>query len=383
MARKRLVSPAFFKHHDLYKAEVETGLPLRIGYEALWCQSDRRGLFRWKPVELKLECLPYDPCDFEVVLFALEDRGFVECYQVEGKLYGRIPSFGDHQSFHVAEKPDLKIPEPDPRAPKPTRSSDQHGASMVLTPDKHGASTPVAVAVAVTGTSTVSDACSTDVTAPCRPDVGLTAANSRSTKPAIPRIFEQQEAELRAIALPHQALAMELLLEPLGSTGRITAIGEIYAVAKRMAGHEVRGKNTGAKAGPEHVVRALSEMAATNMTWNIPLFRGCVRRIVDRPPEPPTELEREQASHAREISARANVAPEAKRDPAEIEAMTEQRKAAMAKFFEMAGDAPPVAREKPPARSSAPHHDAKDSRRGGSPAPIGDLLPQAARGMLP
>lgn len=155
MARKRMVSPAFFKHADLFDAEKATGLPLRLAYEALWCQSDRRGYFAWKPRELKTDCLPYDDCDFSDVLEALVKYGFVVPYVVNGKRYARIPTFLDHQSFHVAEKPDRTLPEPPPEGSEDAQAPDKHRAEVVQAPDKHRASTPVAVTVAVTDTVTV------------------------------------------------------------------------------------------------------------------------------------------------------------------------------------------------------------------------------------
>ena len=54
MARRRLISPEFFTHSDLYDAEARHGLPLRLAYAGLWTVCDRRGLFRWRPRELKL-----------------------------------------------------------------------------------------------------------------------------------------------------------------------------------------------------------------------------------------------------------------------------------------------------------------------------------------
>lgn len=111
MARKRLISPEFFTHGALYDAEEATGLPLRLAFAGLWTASDRRGLFVWKPRELKLAILPYDPVDFDHVLHALEQSGFVRRYVVDGKTYGVIPSFRRWQTFHKHEKAS-NLPEP-------------------------------------------------------------------------------------------------------------------------------------------------------------------------------------------------------------------------------------------------------------------------------
>jgi len=138
MARKRLISPQFFTHAELYDAEAKSGLPLRIAFAGLWCQADRRGIFAWRPRELKLAILPYDPSDFGAVLAALETDGFVRRYDVAGQAFGIIPSFSRWQSFHLRELAS--------DAPEPPRDV----TSMVPTPGKHDASTPVAV----TGTGT-------------------------------------------------------------------------------------------------------------------------------------------------------------------------------------------------------------------------------------
>jgi uncharacterized protein (UPF0335 family) len=92
-------------------AERETGLPLRIAFAGLWTAADRAGRFRWAPRQLKLDCLPYDECDFSRVLDALTTRGFIVRYATEGKEYGHIPSWDQHQVINNREKPsDLPAP---------------------------------------------------------------------------------------------------------------------------------------------------------------------------------------------------------------------------------------------------------------------------------
>lgn len=111
MARIRTIKPDFFRHHDLYQAEVETGLPLRVAYAGLWTEADREGRFKWSPPELKLGCLPYDELDFSRVLDALITRGFIVKYVCQGRDYGWIPSFKDHQVINNRESPSV-LPEP-------------------------------------------------------------------------------------------------------------------------------------------------------------------------------------------------------------------------------------------------------------------------------
>jgi hypothetical protein len=111
MARIRTIKPSFFAHFELYQAEVETSLPLRIAYAGLWTMADREGRFKWSSPELKLGCLPYDNLDFSRVLDALDSRGFVVKYCENGRDYGWIPSFKDHQMINNKESNSI-LPEP-------------------------------------------------------------------------------------------------------------------------------------------------------------------------------------------------------------------------------------------------------------------------------
>jgi hypothetical protein len=111
LARIRTIKPEFFRHADLYEAEKETGLPLRLAFAGLWTAADREGRFKWRPRELKLDCLPHDDVDFSRVLDALTTRGWLVRYAVEGKEYGLIPSWQQHQVINNREKPS-EIPDP-------------------------------------------------------------------------------------------------------------------------------------------------------------------------------------------------------------------------------------------------------------------------------
>lgn len=102
--RIRTVKPEFFLHGDLYDAEVQSGLPLRLAFIGLWCAADREGRFKWEPRRLKAQILPYDEAvDFSRVLHALATRGFIRHYASSGAEFGDIPSFLRHQVINNRE----------------------------------------------------------------------------------------------------------------------------------------------------------------------------------------------------------------------------------------------------------------------------------------
>lgn len=111
MARIRTIKPGFFKHGDLFDAEVEFKLPLRIAYAGLWTIADREGRFKWKPRDIKPDVLPYDDVSMVDVMAALESKGFVQRYTADGQEYGYIPAFLQHQHVNKNE-PQSNIPAP-------------------------------------------------------------------------------------------------------------------------------------------------------------------------------------------------------------------------------------------------------------------------------
>lgn len=113
MARIRTIKPEFFKHHELFLAEMKSKLPLRVSFSGLWICCDKEGRFKWKPMQLKLDVVPYDECDFEDILIELSLAGFIKKYQFEEKEYGYIPSFKDHQRITGTEASgESKLPDP-------------------------------------------------------------------------------------------------------------------------------------------------------------------------------------------------------------------------------------------------------------------------------
>lgn len=111
MGRIRTIKPEFFEDEKLYDAEVEEKLPLRLAYAGLWTEADREGRFEYRARKLKKNVLPYDDVDFSRVLDALITRGFIQKYEVDGRVYCQIRSWHRHQVINNREK-ESEIPEP-------------------------------------------------------------------------------------------------------------------------------------------------------------------------------------------------------------------------------------------------------------------------------
>jgi hypothetical protein len=101
VARSRNIKPTFFTNE--YLAELS---PLaRLLFIGLWCQADREGRLQDRPKRLKIDILPYDNCDVDILLDDLQkSRGdFIKRYEVEGNKYIQIINFSKHQNPHKKE----------------------------------------------------------------------------------------------------------------------------------------------------------------------------------------------------------------------------------------------------------------------------------------
>lgn len=136
MSRTRLIRPSFFKHSELFDAEQASGLPLRLAYAGLWTVADKAGRFAWKPRDIKADVLPHDTLDFGAILDVLHQHGFIVRYTFEGKHFGAIPSWSQHQHPHSTERAST--------LPSPTENG-----SLTVSPRVNA----VAVAVRDTGTN--------------------------------------------------------------------------------------------------------------------------------------------------------------------------------------------------------------------------------------
>ncbi len=133
MARIRTIKPDFFRHEGLYEAERETGLPLRMAFAGIWTAADREGRFKWLPRQLKLDALPFDEVDFSRVMDALAARGHLIKYEVDGKVYGAIPSWRVHQVINNREAAS-ELPAPPGDSTREARVADASGTPLVRAP---------------------------------------------------------------------------------------------------------------------------------------------------------------------------------------------------------------------------------------------------------
>jgi hypothetical protein len=127
MARIRTVKPEFFRHEGLQDLEqANPGRYPMLVFAGLFGHCDKGGVFEWKPRTLKLDILPFLNFDMAETLAILEKAGQVQRFEVDGKCFGFIPSFTEHQSIGGKEsQAPVKFPRPDGEIPETNRGSDR------------------------------------------------------------------------------------------------------------------------------------------------------------------------------------------------------------------------------------------------------------------
>lgn len=98
MARIRSIKPDFFRHELLQdlQATHPNECPMLV-FAGLWGHCDKQGVFPWAPKHLKLDILPFMAFDMELSLEILRGANLVEVFERDGKRYGYIPTFREHQ----------------------------------------------------------------------------------------------------------------------------------------------------------------------------------------------------------------------------------------------------------------------------------------------
>lgn len=135
MSRIRSVHPGFFRDENL----VPCSPFARLLYIGLGIEADDKGIFEWKPVQLKMTIFPADSVDVAALLAELVAAGNVRRFEVGGKAFGAIRNFRKYQrpktpnSIHpmpddIAEyvafprKGETSSDEPDPFPPEGEKS---------------------------------------------------------------------------------------------------------------------------------------------------------------------------------------------------------------------------------------------------------------------
>ena len=93
MSRIRSVHPGFFRDEDL----VGCSAFARLLYIGLGVEADDKGIFEWKPVQLKMTLFPADSVDVAVLLDELVAAGNIRRFDVGGKAFGAIRNFRKYQ----------------------------------------------------------------------------------------------------------------------------------------------------------------------------------------------------------------------------------------------------------------------------------------------
>lgn len=123
--RIRTVKPEFLRHEELQDLEVShPGKCPMLVFEGLWMASDKNGVFPWRPRILKLDILPFIPFDMADTLDMLASSGLIVRFESDGKAFGHIPTFGEHQRINGSE---VKNPSRFPDPPKGSTEDRQIG----------------------------------------------------------------------------------------------------------------------------------------------------------------------------------------------------------------------------------------------------------------
>ena len=108
--RIRTVKPEVFSDETLWDLELETGLPLLRVFIGLWCYCDREGRFIWSPRALRGAIAPCWAGDMAAALEALASKLYIVRYTVNGKDYGYVRTFKEHQAINKKEPPSILPP---------------------------------------------------------------------------------------------------------------------------------------------------------------------------------------------------------------------------------------------------------------------------------
>ena len=101
MARSRNIKPGFFTNDVLGELSALT----RLLFAGIWTICDREGRLEDRPKKIRAEILPYDQCDADEMLNALDKAGFIKRYEVDGIKVIQVLAWALHQNPHIKEAP--------------------------------------------------------------------------------------------------------------------------------------------------------------------------------------------------------------------------------------------------------------------------------------
>lgn len=135
MARARNIKPGFFINDDLGRIE-----PLgRILFAGLWTIADREGRLEDRPAKIKIQTVPYDDCDVDTLLDALDAAGFIQRYEVGGSRYIQVVNWKKHQNPHIKEAAS-EIPAPEKHQISTGQAQEKHSTSPADSLNPHPSS---------------------------------------------------------------------------------------------------------------------------------------------------------------------------------------------------------------------------------------------------
>lgn len=111
MMRMRYIKPELLGDLEIYRLEIDLGLPVRIAWVGLILYADREGRFEWSAEKLRAHILLYDrELNFDLILKGLQSGDWIHQYQHKGRLYGHIRSWDKHQKPNPKE-PKSSLPD--------------------------------------------------------------------------------------------------------------------------------------------------------------------------------------------------------------------------------------------------------------------------------
>jgi hypothetical protein len=103
MARARFIRPEFYEDDKV--GSLSFGA--RLLYPRTWIEADMQGVFEWNPKIFRIKAFPHDEKvraeHVQAWMDEIAAQGMVEFFTFEGKTFGHILHFVDHQSFTSSE----------------------------------------------------------------------------------------------------------------------------------------------------------------------------------------------------------------------------------------------------------------------------------------